>query len=154
MRFRPTHALALVVVLLGGGILLERTLGQGGRYEFVRPDAAGRIEIDLTTVPANQVRWFRFINSGNQEVKFFVGRDANGVAQVGFDASDNDYKMKRGFRAQDGWVINNKCDSSFRLTEINDHPSGCAPVPVKHRLERDRVVLEESALLEGWRYFR
>jgi uncharacterized membrane protein len=152
--FRPVHALLLVACVLGGGLALERALGRSGRFERVRPDAAGRVAIDFASIPVNDVRFFRFLNAGNQEVRFLVGKDAAGGAQVAFDASENDYKMKRGFRAQAGWVISNKCDSSFRLAEINAQPSGCAPVPLRFRREGDRVVLAESDLLAGWRYFR
>lgn len=153
-RFRPAHALILVALILGGGLVLDRAFGGGGRFERVRPDAQGQVVVDLAQIATNEVRFFRFINSGNQEVRFLVGKDTKGGAQVAFDASENDFKMNRGFRAQDGWVISNKCDSSFHLAEINSQPSACAPIPLRFRQTGDKVVLTENDLLEGWRYFR
>lgn len=154
MRFRPFHGVVLVGLVLGGALAVERAAGGRSRFERVSPDSQSHVVIDLAGLGRNEVRFFRFLNAGNQEVRFLVGKDADGQIQVAFDASDNDFKMNRGFRAQDGWVINNKCDSSFRLTEINSQPSGCAPVPLKFTRDGDRLVLAEADLLEGWRYFR
>ena len=153
-RFRPIHALILVALILGGGLVFDRAFGGGGKFQRVRPDAQGQVVVDLGGFATNEVRFYRFINSGNQEVRFLVGKDAAGGAQVAFDASENDFKMDRGFRAQDGWVISNKCDSSFHLAEVNSQPSACAPIPCRFRQSGERVVLAESDLLEGWRYFR
>jgi uncharacterized membrane protein len=154
VRFRPFHGILLVGLVLGGGLAVERASGGRSRFAQVTPDAQSRVTIDTSAFAPNEVRFFRFLNRGNQEVRFFVGKDVSGALQVAFDASENDFKMNRGFRAQDGWVVNNKCDSSFHLAEINSQPSGCAPVPVKFTREGDRVVLAEADLLEGWRYFR
>ena len=154
MKFRPLHAVVLVVLVLGGGLAVERAMGGRQRFERVGPDADAKVVIDLAGFDRDEVRFYRFLNAGNQEVRFLVGKDAAGAIQVAFDASENDFKMNRGFRAGDGWVVNNKCDSSFRLTEINSQPSGCAPVPVKFARDGDRLVLAEDALLAGWRFFR
>ena len=153
-RFRPVHAVLVVGGILAGGLALDRAFGGGGSFERVRPDAQGQVVVDLAAFAPNEVRFYRFLNAGNQEVRFLVGRDGSGGAQVAFDASENDYKMNRGFRAQDGWVISNKCDSSFHLAEVNSEPSKCAPVPLRFRRDGDRVVLAENDLLAGWRYFR
>jgi len=154
-RFRPLHALLLVVAFLAAVLGADRLLsGNSNRYERVRPDAEGLVRIAVADLAPDDVRFYRFINSGNQEVRFLVGRDDRGELLAAFDASDNDFKMNRGFRVLDGWVSNNKCDTSFRLGDVMSHPSGCAPVPVRFRVEGDSIVLSEGDLLVGWRYFR
>lgn len=154
-RFRPAHALALVLVVLAGVLGAERLLSGGAnRFTRVSPDAQGAVTLAVGDLAPLEARFYRFLNSGNQEVRFFVGRDEAGALFAAFDASDNDFKMNRGFRAHDGWMVNNKCESSFRMREINSHPSGCAPVPVRFRAAGDQVVLAEDDLLTGWRYFR
>jgi len=154
-RFRPFHAVALVIavsaVVLGADRLIS---GNSNEYTPVRPDAQGRVTIDVSNLGPSQVRFFRFLNAGSQEVRFLVGRDENGQLLAAFDASENDFKMNRGFHAQDGWIVNNKCSTSFHLSEVNSQPSGCAPVPVRFRAEGERMVLAENDLLAGWRYFR
>lgn len=154
-RFRPLHAVILVVVVLAGVLGADRLLsGNSNRYERVRPDAQGIVRIPVGDLAPDDARFYRFINSGNQEVRFLVGRDAGGELLAAFDASDNDFKMNRGFRVLDGWVSNNKCDTSFRLGDVMAHPSGCAPVPIRFRVEGDEVVFTEDDMLVGWRYFR
>lgn len=154
-RFRPLHAVILVVAFLAAILGADRLIsGNANRYERVRPDAQGTVRIAVGDLGPNDARFFRFINSGNQEVRFLVGRDAGGELLAAFDASENDFKMNRGFRVLDGWVSNNKCDTSFRLGDVMSHPSGCAPVPVRFRAEGAEVVFTESDLLTGWRYFR
>jgi uncharacterized membrane protein len=154
-RFRPLHGIALVLVLMAVVLGADRLLsGNRNRYQRVAPDAAGMVALEVGDLAPLEVRFYRFLNAGNQEVKFFVGRDPGGGIQVAFDASENDFKMKRGFRAEGAWVVNNKCETSVRLAEVNDHPSGCSPVPVKFRLDGARLVLAEDDLLAGWRYFR
>jgi uncharacterized membrane protein len=154
-RFRPVHAIAIVVAVFAL-VLGAETLVSGKRNQFQRvaPDAQGNVTIEVGDFAPDEVRFYRFLNSGNQEVKFFVGRDSNGALLAAFDASDNDFKLKRGFHAADGWIVNNKCTTSFRLTEVNAHPSGCAPVPIAFRAEGSRVIVTESEILKGWRYFR
>jgi uncharacterized membrane protein len=154
-RFRPLHAVVVVTVVLGAMVGAERLLsGNNNRYERVASDPSGNVVIETASIKPLEVRFYRFLNRGNQEVRFLVGRDERGVVQVAFDASENEFKAKRGFHAEDGWIVNNKDSLSFQLSEINDHPSGCAPVPLAHRVDGSRLILAENDILNGWRYFR
>jgi len=123
-------------------------------YLRVSPDPQGFVRLDTKELRPLEVRFYRFLNSGNQEVKFFVGRDGDGLLQVAFDAAESDYKRKRGFRQDGEWLVNNKCDTALRLAEVNAGAGGCRPVPLKHRLAGDQLVLAEADILQGWRYFR
>ena len=154
-RFRPIHGLLVVVVLMLATFAAERLLG-GDRATATRvsPDRDGRVVIDASDIERSDVRFFRFLNSGNQEVRFLVGRDPAGEIVVAFDASENDFKRKRGFRHEGDWLVNNKCDTATKLAEVSIGRGGCAPVPVHHRVEGSNVVLTENDLLAGWRYFR
>lgn len=124
------------------------------KFERVGPDRNGEMRLDVSTLAPNEVRFYRFLNSGNQEVLFFVGRDREGTLQVAFDAAENDFKRKLGFRAEDGWLVNNKCDTALRLEEVNAGTSGCRPAPMRHTLAGQTLVLNERDVLEGWRLFR
>ena len=117
-------------------------------------DPQGQVTLDVSALQPLEVRFYRFLNAGNQEVLFFVGRDETGAVQVAFDASENDFKRKRGFRADGAWVVNQKCDTATRLAEVNLGRSGCGPVPLRFRLEGGTLRLAENDILEGWRYFR
>jgi uncharacterized membrane protein len=156
-RFRPVHGILLVAFFMAAVLVADWALDGGfrrSRFERVGPDAEGVVRIDVAGLGASQVRFFRFLNSGNQEVRFFVGRDPKGTLQVAFDAAENDFKRKLGFRHEGEWLVNNKCDTALRLEEVNAGTSGCRPAPLRHRLDGQTLVLLENDVLEGWRLFR
>lgn len=156
-RFRPVHAMALVAFFVAAIVAADLALEGGfGRaaYQRVGPDEAGRVVLDISDLEPGAVRFYRFLNWGNQEVRFLVGRDRDGVLQVGFDASETHSKLGRGFRHEGDWLVDNKCDSAVRLETVNEGGRGCRPVPLAHTVDGDRLVLTEADILRGWRYFR
>lgn len=154
-RFRPVHAVLLVVLLMAATLAAQQWLASGrAATTRVGPDARGLVRIDAADLAPSSVRYYRFLNAGNQEVRFFVGRDPAGELVVAFDASENDFKRKRGFRHEGDWLVNNKCDTATRLSEVNSGRSGCAPAPLAFRVEGTTVVLTENDILGGWRFFR
>ncbi len=156
-RFRPVHGLLVVTAFVAAVVAADHALDGGfGRSGFalVRPDAAGRVTLEVGDLGPGEVRFYRFLNSGNQEVRFLVGRDRAGTVQVGFDASESHSRLGRGFRHEGDWLVDNKCDSAVRLDLVNEGGGGCRPVPLPHRLEGGRLILAEDDVLRGWRYFR
>jgi uncharacterized membrane protein len=156
MRIKPIYALFVVLLFVGGFLVAELFVGGAvahDGYTRVAPDQAGTVRIDVADLPSGDVRFFRFLNYGNQEVKFFVARDRSGTVQVAFDANEICYKFGRGYRPEGSWVTCNKCDKAFRIDEINDGGGGCKPIPLHHRVEGGELVLAEADVLQGWRYF-
>lgn len=156
-RFKPVHGILVVLVFLGiilvAEMALEGRLGGAG-YERVSPGRDGMVRIDVADLKPLEVRYYRFLNRGNQEVKFFVGRDATGELQVAFDASETHARLGRGFRHEVEWMVDNKCDTAVRLAEVNQGGGGCRPVPLAHRLQGNELLLTEADILQGWRFFR
>jgi uncharacterized membrane protein len=156
-RFRPVHGILVVAFFMAAVLAADWVLDGGfrrSRFERVGPDGQGEVRLGVADLTPGQVRFYRFLNPGNQEVRFFVGRDAAGVLQVAFDAAENDFKRKLGFRHEGDWLVNNKCDTALRLEEVNSGTSGCRPAPLAHRVEGDTLVLREADVLTGWRFFR
>jgi|SRR5580693_286889 uncharacterized membrane protein len=155
-RFKPLHGILLVAMFIAivvlGELALDGRLGAAG-YERVSPGPGGEVRISLAGLGPLQVRFYRFLNAGNQEVKFFVGREPGGDVEVAFDADETCAKSKRGFRHEGEWMVCNKCDKSFRLSETNAGGGGCRPVPLEHRVEGGELVIAEADVLKGWRYF-
>jgi len=156
-RFKPVHGVLIVLLVLGviwgAEVALEGRLNPNG-FERVTPGRDGRVAISLADLKPQEVRFFQFLNSGNQEVRFFVGRDGAGHVQVAFDANETCAKGKRGFRHEGEWLVCNKCDKAFRLSETNANGEGCTPIPLRFREEGQELVLAEADILQGWRLFR
>ncbi len=151
-RFRPIHGILLVPVFVVGVFLLAGGFGLA-KHQRVSPDENSEVRIDLSDLDRSEVRFYRFLNRGNQEVKLLVGRDRHGVIQVGFDASESHARVGRGFRHEGDWVVDAKCDTASRLEEVNQGGGGCRPVPLEHRVEGEELVLLEQDVLRGWRLF-
>ncbi len=153
MKLTPVRAALILAIIFGGGLIASGRFGHPG-YERVGPDTDGLVRIDTTGFDRLDVQFYRFLNTGNQEVLFLVGRDEEGVIQVGFDANDGHYKLRRGFSYEDGWIIDNKCETTVRLSAINRGGRGCKPGAIKHRMAGDTLEITEADMLQGWRYFR
>ncbi|MCP3995770.1 MAG: DUF2318 domain-containing protein [bacterium] len=156
-KLNTRSAIAIVVGFAGlflGVQLASDAWLKRPNFERIRPDDAGEVRIDVSGLDRLQVQFYRFLNAGNQEVQFLVGRDSEGVVQVGFNANPQHYKTRRGFSYQDGWIVDNKCETTTRLSAINKGGRGCKPAALKHRVVGDELVLREADILEGWRYFR
>lgn len=145
--------LLFVGIVLVADMALEGRLG-GSEFELVRPESDGQVKISLSDLQPQDVRFYRFLNAGNQEVRFFVGRDAAGTVQVAFDANADCAKLKRGFRHDGEWMVCRKCDKSFRLADVNAGGGGCKPVPLGHHVQGDKLLIAESDVLKGWSLFR
>jgi uncharacterized membrane protein len=156
-RFKPVHGILIVLLFLGvvwaAESVLEGRLNPTG-FQKVSPGRDGQVRVDLAGLKTNDVRFYRFLNSSNQEVRFFVARDAKGEVQVAFDANEQCAKGKRGFRHEGEWMVCNKCDKSFRLSEESSGGEGCTPIPLHHRMDGTNLVLAENDVLQGWRLFR
>ncbi len=156
-KLKPIPALVAILAFMAlilAADQLSRGLRAYSAFERVAPDAGGLVRIGVGDLERLQVRFYRFLNTGNQEVRFLVGRDESDVIQVGFDAGATHTKLRRGFSYQDGWIIDNKCETTTRLSTLNDGGRGCRPVPIEHRVEGDEVIITEADMLSGWRYFR
>jgi len=155
-RFKPIHGFFVVLLFVGAVLVADMALDGrfgGSAFERVRP-AAGQVKIGIADLKPQEVKFYRFLNSGNQEVRFFVGRDATGAVQVAFDANETCAKLKRGYRHQGEWVICKKCEKAFRLAEVNAGGGGCKPIPLEHRVQGDQLLIAESDVLKGWGLFR
>jgi uncharacterized membrane protein len=156
-RFKPSHGIALVLLFVGvvltAELAFEGKLG-GGKLERVSPGRDGLVRISLAGLQPLQVRFYQFLNAGNQEVHFLVGRDSAGHVAAAFDANEICAKFKRGYRAEGEWLVCNKCDKAFRLAEVNAGGGGCKPVPLEHREDGNELVIAEADILKGWRLFR
>ena len=64
-----------------------------------------------------------------------------------------DEKNKRGFRHESEWMVCNKCDKSFRLSEVNAGGGGCKPVPLRFQLAGGELLIAQADVLAGWRLF-
>ena len=155
LRLRPVHGILIVAFFIGAVLLADWAFdaGRNRHFEKVLASTDGQVRVPVATIAPGQVRFFDYLNRGNQEVRFLVARDKRGELQVAFDAAENDYKRKLGFRQEGDWLVNNKCGTAVRLEEVNAGTSGCRPVPLAHRVLGQTLVVRDADLVAGWRFF-
>ncbi|HTQ79680.1 MAG TPA: Fe-S-containing protein [Thermoanaerobaculia bacterium] len=151
--FKPLHGVVIVATVMAAVILLNGRDDRPPR-ERVSSGRDGLVHLKMAELPMQQIRFYRYLSPANQEVEFFVGRDEQGAVQAAFDASENHFKLHRGYRYENGWVIDNKCGSSKRLNRVNEGGGGCSPIPLPFRTAGDEVLIANADLLQGWRLFR
>ncbi len=117
-KFKPIHGIAVVAAVVLGGVVLSSG-GAADPHQRVTAGKDGAVRIGIADLHPEQVRFYRYLNPANQEVDFFVGRDGEGTVQAAFDASENHHKLRRGFRFENGWIVDNKCGSTLRLSAVN-----------------------------------
>ena len=113
----------------------------------------GLVTLRVADLGREMIRYYRYLSPANQEVDFFVARDTAGTLQVAFDASENHYKLRRGFRLENGWIVDNKCGVVTRLSAVNQGGGGCSPIPLPYRAAGDEIRIASADLLQGWRLF-
>ncbi len=156
-KLRPSYALLIILAIFGTVLAADYALDGGfGRESYIRvqPDKQGLETVDLGGLDSGQARFYRFLNWGNQEVRFFTAVDAAGELHVAFDANEACYKLKRGYRLEGGWMVCNKCDKAFETATINAGGGGCSPVPIPFQRSGNTLTMQESDILAGWRFFR
>lgn len=115
-------------------------------------DMLDRNLVDLEQDPRNEstlANIFRTIHTIKGTCGFLAFHKLEAISHTG----ENHYKLHRGFRIQDGWVVDNKCDSTIRVSEVNGGGGGCRPAPLVHQVVGTTLVLREQDILGGWRFF-
>lgn len=147
----PWVVLALLVVI--GLAVAGWTVAapKGG----VTPIAAtgGQIAIPLSQVSDGKAHYFSYKGDGTP-INFFVLKSSDGVIRAAFDACDVCYRAKKGYR-QDGIdMVCNNCDMRFASDKINEVKGGCNPAPIERTMVNGQLLIAESELVAGARYFR
>lgn len=151
-KFKPLHGAVLLVAFAAALIWMDGGFKSPHKQISAGPD--GIVRIGVGDLGRLKIRYYRYISPANQEAKFFVARDESDALQVAFDASENHFKLRRGFRLEDRWIVDNKCDVALPLSSVNGGGGGCSPIPLPHRAAGDQVLISSTDLLEGWRLFR
>jgi uncharacterized membrane protein len=151
-------------LLLGVGFLFLGTLifvlfrgpSTGAASWSSAPEAAAAgadVVLDAAQFDDGQARFYRYATAGGREVKFFVMKSSDGVVRAAFDACDECFRARRGYRQSGDVMICNNCSRTFPSTQINVVKGGCNPAPIDRDLQGGRVVLRAAALAQGTAFF-
>lgn len=114
---------------------------------------ANQVVLPASTLSDSAVKFYRYVPAAGRETRFFVVRTSDGVVRSAFDACDQCFRDRRGFRQQGDHLICNSCGRTTLLRDVDVVRGACNPVPLEHSVDHDRVTVAAAALQSGGRYF-
>jgi uncharacterized membrane protein len=95
---------------------------------------------------------FYAFQDGNETIPFFVLNVKNEIHSY-FDACNDCYRNKLGYRYEDGKIICNFCNESYQIYKLKDGMGGCYPIKLKGTLNGGIYEIDKESLIEGKKYF-
>jgi uncharacterized membrane protein len=102
---------------------------------------------------ANGKAHFFSYTQGEVSIDFFAVKSGDGVLRAAFDACDVCYRDKKGYRQEGDEMVCINCGQRFSTDRINEVKGGCNPAPLTRVVAGDYLVIHESDLRLGARYF-
>ena len=92
------------------------------RYSKVKIEN-GEIKLSIKKMLNGKPQYYKQEING-KDIKFFVLMDNEGVVRVAFDACDQCYPEKKGYRQEGDYMICNNCGQQFHESKINVKKEG------------------------------
>ena len=124
------------------------------RFEAAQTVPPGaNVSLPLSTFADGRPHYYRYTTATGREARFFLVKSQDGVVRAAFDACDNCYRQRRGFRQVGDRFVCNACGRTFLPQHINVLKGGCNPAPLDRTVDGERVIIRAAALELGVSYF-
>lgn len=122
--------------------------------EYQNVQAIGsEVRIAREDVSDGEVHFFTYKHQG-KTINFLIRTDGDGELHAHFDACFSCYRYKRGFVVEGPELVCVACRYAYRIEEeVWDLIGACAPITFHFGLDRDWVVIKQSVLDKGGRFF-
>lgn len=150
-RQTVVHKTVLLACLM---LLCQGCSKQAPEHEHVSLDQ-GVVKIPLRRINDGGVHFFTYQFDG-KNVNFFIRTDGEGHLQAHFDACYSCFKYKLGYvwRREKNQVVCIACQIGYDLKDVLwDYVGACAPINLKSRVQGDFLVIDQSHLEKGGRFF-
>jgi uncharacterized membrane protein len=156
----------LAAVVVGALALLRGGLATGRQAEAVPLVAAtsqhdpypqvfsqsGEIRLPVSAFADGEAHYFTYMH-GDHPIEFFVLKSDDGVVRAAFNACDVCYSSKKGYSQDGDEMVCNNCGLRFAEENINVLKGGCNPSPLDRTIDGESLVIKESDIVDGLRYF-
>lgn len=110
------------------------------------------VSIPLAEINDGQAHYYS-IDIDGMEIKFFVLKSRDDVIRAAFDACDVCYHSHKGYSQNGDFMVCNNCGMRFHSTRINVVKGGCNPSPLKRTITGDNLIIQQSDIRSGKKYF-
>ncbi len=114
--------------------------------------SGGTVSVPLADLKTDEARFYS-AKAGGKEIKFFLVRTADGKVRSAFDACEVCWPEKKGYKQDGQYMLCVNCGRKFHLRQVGDVHGGCNPSPLASQVQGDKVVITETALGAGAKYF-
>jgi len=150
------------VLIIGAIIMFTYSDGGSGEDSLnIKPQPAEEIpevkdsdEIRISTaeVDDGKAHYYSYDSDG-VNIRYFIIKSSDGVYRAAFDACDECYRAKKGYRQDGDDMVCNNCGLKFESNKINEVKGGCNPGPLKRTVDGLDVVIKLDDLDDGRWYF-
>lgn len=135
------------------------TVGAALAWNFTVPavdvkPVNGAFAFPVAAFEDGKARHFEYKHSPDQVVRFFVVKSSDGVIRAAFDACDKCFRAKKGYVQQGDNMVCINCGLKFRTDKVNVVTGGCNPVALKKNIVGPNLVIAQSDVLAGLKYFQ
>jgi len=110
-----------------------------------------KVQIDATLLKEGIPVFYVFQNRDDR-IPFFVLKVNNEIHSY-FDACQECYKNKLGYRYENGMLICNACSEVYSIFNLKDGRGGCYPIGLKGTLNGGLYEIDKESVIEGKKYF-
>jgi len=115
------------------------------------PYDRGKVRININLLEEGVPVFYSF-GEGDESIDFFVMKVKDEIHSY-FDACNDCYQGKLGFRFEDGTLICNICNVSHPFRVLKDGFGGCHPLRLKGTLAGTVYEIDKEDLMQGKKYF-
>jgi len=119
--------------------------------EAVTDPDSGDVIIPIATITTD-AKFYSYDFNG-LKINYFVLKSSDGVIRAAFDACDQCFRDKKGYRQEGDEMVCNNCDMRFPSVKINVEEGGCNPAPLSRKIEGSDLVIKASDIKAGAWYF-
>jgi uncharacterized membrane protein len=147
-----------VLVLAGGsiiGFMQYNKTGPAlvtGTAKAPQSTDASAVTYPITLFDDGQARHYSF-KAGNETIRYFVLKSADGVVRAAFDACDVCWPAGKGYFQEGDNMVCRNCGRRFASSRINEVKGGCNPAPLNRSVQGEQLVIKIDDILEGKSYF-
>jgi uncharacterized membrane protein len=147
-----------VLVLAGGsiiGLMQYNKTGSAlatGTAKAPQSTDASAVTYPITLFDDGQARHYSF-KAGNETIRYFVLKSADGVVRAAFDACDVCWPAGKGYYQEGDHMVCRNCGRRFASVLVNEVQGGCNPAPLNRSMENGKLIIHVKDIQQGRQYF-
>lgn len=154
----PIVIILVVICIIGGGVFAaiqfkNRTPASSvGAAAAPQPTKASTVTYPVDLFADGNARHYNY-KEGNETVRYFILKSADGVVRAAFDACDVCWPAGKGYYQEGDNMVCRNCGRRFASNRINEVKGGCNPAPLNRSVKDNQLVIRVNDILEGKSYF-